>query len=133
VKTRGSRRTEQREEILRQLDGADGFKTAQQLHRALVDRGAEVGLATVYRTLQALVARGEVDVLASETGESMYRRCATDSHHHHLVCRSCGRSVELSSVEVERWAARIARKHRFSGVSHVAEIFGVCERCTSSV
>jgi Fur family transcriptional regulator, ferric uptake regulator len=125
------RRTQQRLEILRQLENAQGFQSAQQLHRLLGDRGAQVGLATIYRTLQSLADAGEVDVLQIDAGESVYRRCETKEHHHHLVCRSCGVTVELSSVDVERWATRIARVHRFSDVTHIAELFGLCRSCST--
>jgi Fur family ferric uptake transcriptional regulator len=132
MKKVGSRRTQQRAEILRQLEVAEGFQSAQQLHRMMSDRGVEVGLATVYRTLQSLVVSGEIDVLHNERSESIYRWCKTSEHHHHLVCRSCGVSVELSSAEVESWASRLARLHRFSDVTHVAELFGICKRCSTS-
>lgn len=128
----GGRRTQQRAEILRQLENAEGFQSAQQLHRLMCDRGAQVGLATIYRSLQSLANAGEVDVLQTEAGESIYRRCETKEHHHHLVCRSCGVTVELPSVEVERWASSIARVHRFSDVTHVAELFGLCGNCSTS-
>jgi Fur family ferric uptake transcriptional regulator len=89
-----------------------------------------VGLATVYRALQAFVASGEVDVVLNEEGEAIYRRCDSDGHHHHLVCRSCGLSVELPSEEVETWATKLARRHRFTSVVHVAELFGLCRACS---
>ena len=79
----------QRSAVLALLDELDGFRSAQDLHALLRERGDSVGLATVYRALQALVDDGEVDVLRSADGEAVYRRCSP-SHHHHLVCRSCG-------------------------------------------
>ena len=128
--TVGSRNTRQRAEIVDALGRADGFRTAQDLHRELVGRGARVGLTTVYRTLQALVTTGEVDSLLSESGEAIYRLCGTDDHHHHLVCRTCGRSVEIASDEIEKWAARTARKHGFTRVTHTAELYGTCRGCS---
>jgi Fur family ferric uptake transcriptional regulator len=88
-----------------------------------------VGLTTVYRTLQGLADAGEVDVLRTSGGEAIYRRCATGEHHHHLVCRSCGASVEVASDEVERWAATTAKLHGFTEVEHTAELYGVCGTC----
>ena len=94
----------------------------------LKQRGENVGLTTVYRTLQALADAGEVDVLRTGEGEALYRRCS-DGHHHHLVCRHCGRTVEVAGPTVERWADRVAAEHGFCDVSHTLEIFGTCDLC----
>lgn len=123
------RTTRQREAISAELDAAEGFLSAQELHEALRRAGSRVGIATVYRALQWLAASGDVDVLRSERGEVLYRRCRKDVHHHHLVCRRCARSVEVESPEVEQWAARVARRHRFTASTHTVEVFGVCPDC----
>ena len=88
-----------------------------------------MGLATVYRELQSLAEAGAIDSLASPSGETIYRLCESPGHHHHLVCRSCGSSVEIASDEVEHWAGKTARSHGFSSVVHVAELYGLCEQC----
>ena len=124
------RSTRQRSAIEAVLERAEGFKTAQELHEMLRSDDARVGLTTVYRTLQALSQRGEVDAILSAEGETMYRRCATDDHHHHLVCRTCGTSVEIASDEIEDWAVRAADVHGFTSVTHVAEIYGLCTTCS---
>jgi Fur family transcriptional regulator, ferric uptake regulator len=121
--------TRQRTAIVAALDEADGFRTAQELHDDLRSGGSEVGLTTVYRNLQSLADSGEIDVLSSADGEAMYRRCAAGEHHHHLICRMCKRSVEIEAKEVEHWAERIADRHGFTSVTHVAEVFGLCDRC----
>ena len=122
------RQTRQRTAVLALLDELDGFRTAQDLHALLRERGDAVGLATVYRALQALVDDGLVDVLRSEVGEAAYRRCSP-VHHHHLVCRECGRTVEVADAPVERWATRIAAEHGFADVHHQVEVFGTCADC----
>jgi Fur family ferric uptake transcriptional regulator len=94
----------------------------------LRSRGDSVGLTTVYRTLQALADAGKVDVLRTGDGESVYRRCST-SHHHHLVCRNCGRTVEVEGPAVERWAEKIGAQHGFVRVTHNVEVFGTCPDC----
>lgn len=125
------RPSRQRSAILALLDDLDGFRSAQDLHALLHTRGASVGLATVYRNLQALVDDGQVDVLRSADGEAAYRHCSP-VHHHHLVCRSCGRTVELADPPVERWAARIAAEHGFADVKHQLEVIGTCADCAAS-
>jgi Fur family ferric uptake transcriptional regulator len=121
--------TRQRAAVAEALETTDEFRSAQQLHETLRERGDAVGLATVYRTLQALVDGGEVDVLRTEDGESLYRRCARREHHHHLVCRACGRTVEIDGPTVEAWAAKVATEHGFTAIEHTVELWGVCAGC----
>ncbi len=89
------RSTRQRAAVAAALDEVDEFRSAQELHDVLKHRGDSVGLTTVYRTLQSLADAGEVDVLRTTEGEAVYRRCSTGDHHHHLVCRLCGKAVEV--------------------------------------
>jgi Fur family ferric uptake transcriptional regulator len=126
----GRRTTRQRSALVALLDELDGFRSAQDLHALLRERGDAVGLATVYRALQALVDEGQLDVLRGADGEAAYRRCSP-SHHHHLVCRSCGRTVEVADPPVERWAARVAAEHGFVDVQHELEVFGTCAGCAA--
>ena len=123
------RSTRQRAAVSALLAETDEFRSAQDLHDLLRRRGDAVGLTTVYRTLQSLADAGEVDVLRTDDGESVYRRCSA-GHHHHLVCRSCGRTVEVAGPIVERWADQVAAEHGFTEVSHTLEIFGTCAACT---
>lgn len=121
--------TRQRAAVMEALSSAEGFRSAQEIYDELREGGIRIGLTTVYRTLQSLSDLGEVDVVRSEDGETIYRRCELEDHHHHLVCRSCGWSVELESDEIERWAEVSARAHGFSDVSHEVEVFGLCGDC----
>ncbi len=112
--------------VSRALASAEGFQSAQALYDAMRRSGESIGLTTVYRHLQALAESGEVDVLRTADGESVYRRCQGEDHHHHLVCRSCGATVEVTGASVERWAASVAAQHGFRDVSHTVEVFGTC-------
>lgn len=123
------RRTRQRAGVQAVLAESDHFLSAQELHRRLVDRGERVGLTTVYRALQSMANDGAIDTLRNAGGESLYRKCQRNSHHHHLVCRNCGRAVEVAGPSIERWAARIASDHGFADTTHTVEVFGVCTSC----
>jgi Fur family transcriptional regulator, ferric uptake regulator len=125
------RPTKQRAAIAAALEGVSEFRSAQDIHSTLRQRGDGVGLSTVYRTLQSLAAAGDLDVLVRDDGEAVYRKC-TSEHHHHLVCRACGRTVEVTGPAVETWADRMAADHGFTDVSHTLEIFGICSTCTPS-
>jgi Fur family ferric uptake transcriptional regulator len=122
------RNTRQRAAVADLLAGTEGFHSAQELHAMLRSRGERVGLTTVYRTLQALAEAGEVDVMRPAGGEVRYRRCSR-GHHHHLVCRVCGRTVEVAGPAVESWAERVAAEHGYVDVSHTLEVFGTCASC----
>jgi Fur family transcriptional regulator, ferric uptake regulator len=123
------RLTRQQAAVADALGSADDFTSAQDLHARLRTEGHKVGLATVYRALQTLADQGDVDVLRTDDGESVYRRCSTGAHHHHLVCRSCGRTVEVEGPTVERWADAVSAQHGFRDVTHTLEIFGTCSHC----
>ncbi|GAB4013815.1 Fur family transcriptional regulator [Nocardioides ultimimeridianus] len=128
----GLRVTRQRRAIAEALERADDFHSAQDIHDLLRHAGDKVGLATVYRTLQSMADAGEVDVLHGAAGETTYRRCSPD-HHHHLVCRVCGRTVEIVAPTVEAWARAVAAEHDFAEVSHTVELLGVCSSCRASM
>ena len=125
----GARNTRQRAAVVEVLQEIDRFASAQSIHQELTQRGQKVGLTTVYRTLQSLTEIGAVDALNSETGETLYRHCLSDLHHHHLVCTSCGRSEEIEGGPVEQWAKEMAASHGYTLSGHDAEIFGTCAAC----
>lgn len=126
--TRTRRPTRQRTAIEADVDRSDEFRSAQEIHASLVAGGDKIGLATVYRTLQAMVDEEALDSLRTDDGEIVYRRCST-GHHHHLVCRDCGRTVEVEGPAVERWADKVSAEHGFTDVSHTLELFGRCVDC----
>lgn len=127
----GVRSTRQRSAISALLDEIEEFRSAQDLHDELRRRGEGIGLTTVYRTLQSLADAGTVDVLRTDSGESVYRRCSS-GHHHHLVCRACGFTVEVDGPAVERWSHEVAEDNGFVDVSHTVEIFGTCRECADA-
>lgn len=127
----GLRATKQRAAVSKLLSEVQDFRSAQELHDQLRRNGEGIGLTTVYRTLQTLADAGEVDVLRTDSGEAVYRRCSTE-HHHHLVCRHCGRTIEVADPPVEDWAERIAAEHEFTEVSHTVEIIGTCRDCSAA-
>lgn len=122
------RLTRQQSAVAAMLGDTGDFSSAQDLHARLRSAGNPIGLATVYRTLQTLAGNGEVDVLRTDDGEAVYRQCST-GHHHHLVCRVCGRAVEVEGPTVERWADTVSAAHGFRDVRHTLEIVGTCADC----
>ena len=122
------RQTWQRIAVREALEESPGFVSAQALHAAMRTEGSPIGLATVYRALADLAADGAADQL-QQGGESLYRACTSEKHHHHLICRDCGRTVEITAEPVEAWARAVAEAHGFSDPEHVVDVFGRCADC----
>ena len=122
--------TKQRVAISEVLGDLDSFQTAQEIYDVMLHRGDDVSLTTVYRTLQTMQNEGAVDTILNDEGESLYRACS-DDHHHHLVCRRCGLTIEISAKQVEQWTKNIASEHGFTQPDHMIEISGLCEKCSS--
>lgn len=127
------RNTRQAAAVEAVLRDADGFRTAQELFAEVRRRGDRIGLTTVYRHLNMLAEQGSADVVHSADGESQFRLCGeqavrgeTTEHHHHVVCRDCGRSVEVVGPEVEAWAERVAAAAGYTEITHTLEVFGLC-------
>jgi len=123
------RSTRQKRALSAVLAETDRFRSAQELHAALRQRGEHVGLTTVYQQLRALATVGQIDSLRAASGELLYRLCDTDQHHHHLVCRDCGRTVEVEDTVVRRWAQSVAADAGFVDVAHQLEFSGTCADC----
>jgi Fur family ferric uptake transcriptional regulator len=130
--TARQRSTKQGTAVRDALRTSGGFRSAQDVYAVLRGDGGTVGLSTVYRHLQSLVDEGVVDVIHNADGEATYRYCGDtgDRHHHHLVCRRCGRTEEIEGRAVERWAGEVAARHGYAQVDHTVELFGVCPSCT---
>jgi len=114
--------------VLSTLERAGGFASAQEIYKLMQRNGQRIGLTTVYRSLQSLLKENIVDVLRRDDGEAIYRLCG-DSHHHHLVCKNCGSTVEIEGGAIEKWAKSVAAEHGFRDIGHTAEVFGTCSNC----
>ncbi|MFM5903628.1 MAG: Fur family transcriptional regulator [Microbacteriaceae bacterium] len=123
------RNTWQKDAVKHALGESTGFVSAQELHQNLRAHGSSIGLATVYRALADLASTGDADSITSVDGQTLFRACTT-SHHHHLVCRGCSRTVEIDAAQVESWASKIAGENGFRDVSHTIELFGTCADCS---
>lgn len=131
-----TRNTPRKRALLEVLEGADGFLSAKELHGRLRDhlapQGLRVGIATVYMQLRQLAETGAVDTLHGDDGETRYWLPRRDVHHHYLVCRSCGRALEIVADPVEEWADGVGATVGFRDITHTLELFGLCDRCTGA-
>lgn len=128
-KTPPTKTTKRRALIAAAVEENSEFVTAQQIHAQLRSAGESVGLATVYRALQAMEEAGQLDSIRTGEGESAYRVCSS-GHHHHLICRQCGKTVEIFPEGLEDWVANIAAENGFSDPDHLVEVWGLCSQCS---
>ncbi len=118
--------TRQRDLIAGTLARAADYPSADSLTRSLRASGEAVGTATVYRTLELMVAAGLAR--ASDFGGRVrrYESVAGEPAHGHFVCRRCGRVTELASELLERMMPVLADEHGFKHEEHRIEIYGIC-------
>ncbi len=131
LRVRGITPTRQRAAVVEVLRAEQNDATAQQIHEALRASGVRVGLATVYRTLAALRKAGVVDTLIHSPGETCYRLCG-EEHHHHLVCSDCHRVVELTDCGLDDWLTKASASHGFVATGHRLEATGICSDCRAA-
>lgn len=126
--------TRQRAAIYDLMQTMPNFVSAQEVHDLLSERGESIGLATIYRNLQTMADAGQVDALRPDDSETtLYRYCHDDEHHHHLVCRRCGRTVEVTFGGLENVVNSLASDNGFSQVTHSLELFGLCNECATEL
>ncbi|MCI6583592.1 MAG: transcriptional repressor [Mobiluncus sp.] len=123
------RKTRQLDAVLHAVRGEKDFLSAADVFTKLKTAGETVGLATVYRNLASLAASGVLDQLRSPDGTMMYRECGVAHHHHHLVCRNCGKTEEFQLKGMEETLGELARKNGYSDIEHVVELTGLCADC----
>jgi len=121
--------TRNQERILQILQTIEGELSAQALYIKLREVGQGMGLATVYRALEALKLSGSVQVRMLASGESLYSFIKKDRHH--LNCIQCGRSQPIHECPVQDLAARLSQQHQFRVFYHTLEFYGLCDCCAS--
>jgi Fur family ferric uptake transcriptional regulator len=125
------RLTKQRKAITEALTSQENFKSAQEIHALLNASGETIGLSTVYRNLTEMFEARDVDMIIGTDGESQYRLCS-NNHHHHLTCTKCGLAIEITGEALEVWAKQVGIDNGFTEIAHTLEITGVCLDCKNS-
>jgi Fur family ferric uptake transcriptional regulator len=123
------RMTAQRRQVVEVLRTARRYLTAKDMHDRLRGKRPRIGLATVYRTLEALREIGVVSARMQPHGETAYVWCARQ-HHHHAVCMRCGRVEDVRCRALPDYKRSLSRGLGFAVLDHQLEFFGVCARCS---
>ncbi len=120
-------RTRSQERIMQVLQSLKRSISAQDLYIELRSRQQDMGLATVYRSLEALKIQGEVQVRTLANGESVYSSIQSDRHH--LTCVNCGISIPIDECPVHDLERQLEKSHKFKVYYHTLEFFGLCQKC----
>lgn len=106
-----------------------GHFTAADLVREARRRRLRLGRATVFRTLDLLTEIGALERLDLPSGEHAYVACEPERHHHHVVCRKCGKSAEVADSGLQTIVGELGRQSGFRIESHRLELYGLCPEC----
>lgn len=121
------RRTRSQERILDILKSLNRAISAQDLFVELRSRDQSMGLATVYRALDALKLEGVIQARAVAGGESLYSLIQEDRHH--LTCLQCGGSIPIDQCPVHELEEQLNKSYQFKIYYHMLEFFGLCTQC----
>lgn len=116
--------------VLEALQGKERLISAQEIYSQLRDTPEEVGLATVYRALEILLARGQIQAVSMGDQQTYYQLKSNQRHgSHHLICTVCKRVIPLPACPVGELERQLSQQHRFAIDYHVLDFFGLCHMC----
>ncbi len=124
--------TKERYAVLKAFMALERHITAEELYRHMKDKGASVGLATIYRTLNLFCESGLAEQRQFGDGQARYELTYNVNHHDHLICRQCNKIIEFENREIEKLQEEVAKKHHFKIFSHRLELYGTCATCTKN-
>lgn len=122
-----AQRTRSQQKVIEVLQELKKAISAQELYIELRNRKQNMGLATVYRSLEALKLQGELQVRLLPNGESVYSSIHRDRHH--LTCVNCNTSIAIDECPVHELEHQLEDSHQFKVYYHTLEFFGLCDRC----
>ncbi|OHD10804.1 MAG: transcriptional repressor [Spirochaetes bacterium GWD1_27_9] len=129
ITTHNLKHSSQRNDILKNFLKEARHLTVEELYNILKEKGFNIGIATVYRTLKLFSEIGISKELKFEDGISRYESNFGISHHDHLICLKCGKIIEIESDEIENLQQKISLEHNFILKSHKLELYGFCKEC----
>ncbi len=134
LKEKGCKLTLQRRSVLDVLIEHDGeHLSTEEIYDKVKEKFPEIGLATVYRTVQLFEQMGIVDKLNFDDGCSRFELASEDTihHHHHLICEQCNKVFEVADDLLEEIEKGIEEKYKFRIHDHNLTFYGVCEACAN--
>ena len=128
LKEQQQRWTPQRKLILKVFLQQKGHISIDDLHKKIQNEDTTIGIATLYRTMKLLTEAGLAD-MHSFNEKTTYERLYQVKHHDHLICKTCGKTVEFEHPLIEKYQVEVCERHGFDLRSHRMELFGICNEC----
>lgn len=132
LQKRGFKQTRQRRIILDVFQDMGGHPSPEEIHKEIQRRGYKLGLATIYRTLKALIEYGLVQKLEFGDGQTRYELWGHEEFHLHLICERCGKTLEAPAAAVNALFKKLARANTFTLRGHTTYLHGICSDCLST-
>ena len=129
LETKQLKQTKQRQTVIDVFLESQKHVDAEGLQKNIKDRGFNIGLATVYRTLNLLREAGLVEQRSFSDGRTLFEISHPDEHHDHLVCLKCQKVVEFENEKIEKLQDEVAEKYGFDLITHRLDLFGHCSEC----
>ncbi len=129
LRDKGVRRSDQREHILNVFLKTEKHLTMADLYGIVRKKYPKIGYATVYRAMKVICDAGLASEVDFGDGVARFEHKYGHEHHDHLVCLECGTFIEAVEPKIEKLQEDMARKHKFTAMSHKLQIFGTCRRC----
>lgn len=124
----GLKHSQQRDKVINLFLKTEKHISAFGLFEKIKKQGEKIGYSTVYRTLCLLVRSGLAQTV-NYGKETHYEHKFEHTHHDHFICDKCGKTIEFTSLKLERFQNQIAKKYRFSASKHSLLIYGLCLKC----
>lgn len=132
LKEKGCKLTLQRRGVLDVLlEHCNEHLSTEEIYAAVKEKYPEIGLATVYRTVQLFEEMGIIDRLNFDDGCSRFELSSGDAvhHHHHLICEKCNKVFEVENDLLEEIESEIESKYNFKVHNHNVMFYGHCKEC----
>lgn len=128
IKKCGMKATMQRLLIVETLMEEAGHFTALELHNKVSAKNADINFSTIYRNLEQLVEAGVLRKMMLNDNAAYYE-LNSPGHHHHMICRKCGKAVEIDYCPYDDMESRLLEEKGFQPQDHIFEIYGYCKNC----
>lgn len=114
--------------IYQELSSALTPLSPRELYGSLHNKKRKIGLTSIYRCLELFESLGIVFKITDRPNVK-YKLCESDDHHHHVVCKRCGRVVELNFCDISKWSRKVTESTGYEVTDHQLNFYGICAAC----
>jgi len=114
--------------IFQELSTSESPLSPQELYRCLIKKKRKIGLTSIYRCLDLFESLGLVFKIVN--GSSVkYKFCEMENHHHHVICKVCGKAVEIDFCNISDWSEKVMESTGYQVTDHQFNFYGYCKDC----